>query len=88
LLESNIPTPKIFFSGAKLARIPIAILAASLHPCHSRQFYTPDLMVDKGVRRQFERGLSAESTIANLAAAELVPALSIPSENFRRDRAG
>jgi hypothetical protein len=45
-------------------------------------------MVDKGVRRQFERGLSAESTIANLAAAELVPALSIPSENFRRDRAG
>jgi hypothetical protein len=44
-------------------------------------------MVDKGVQQKFERGLSAESTIANLAVVEPVLALAISSENFRRDRA-
>ncbi len=44
-------------------------------------------MVDKGVGRQIECNLSAKSTIANLAAAEPVPALIPWILEFRRDRA-
>jgi hypothetical protein len=44
-------------------------------------------MVNKGVRRQFERSLSAGSTIAILGHSEPVPALKISSDTFRRDGA-
>jgi hypothetical protein len=44
-------------------------------------------MVCKGVQGQFERGLSAKVAIANLAAAKPVPALAVPRDTIRRDRA-
>jgi hypothetical protein len=60
--------------GVNLVQIAIAPTEAPLHPHHSKQFCTRDLMVDKRVQQQFERGLSAKVAIVNLTDLESVPA--------------